>query len=493
MSKEEIKELVEEYFSNPPENVPKWSFSEKWKTDVCNKVKDEVKINSTETDVRAITQSTHNAECENLKERLKKAVIKKFSNLEKLEIEDVVTKEWAKFLINNTSYHPAKGMNEFAALYGTIYKRLITAYNKNKREDKSNRQYEKTKETVLNPYDVLEEKEQQEKEKRKKKNTDITSYIQKLPDDVLKRLAPTLAVLRPDIIGKLFRLEESFLVHSFPSRDFLLKDIPEEFNFLQNIEDFRLDVVGYSRYERIVESQERRFMLLAIDELKKCRKEFEEKNKNLTTAEKEAAGKKYPLLSAVAVDKNGEMIKKTYKGELGEIKHHCEYALFEKIFKDIDRERMIGGTLYVTLEPCNERGLWKNEKGEELPKIPCAVRCVEAGISKIYIGTHDPDDTAKWKGATTIKTGKYSFNVDDKGNPTDGNIEAAKALMKVFDDKSYPYIIEGRKKTYTIGNSIGKDNVRLFHPDLSLEIIQLNKEFLKGKEENAFVSFDMPG
>jgi len=490
MSSEEIKRIVEEYFSNPPASVPKWSFSEKWKTDVCKKVRVAVNHNTTESAVTRKTEEIHNKEYEKLLNDLTTYFKKEWHNIDPSEVEDVVIEACTKFSTTGDAYDSQKGKNEKQHLFWRINNNLI---NESKRKKPGS-----LDETILHSHSDDEEDDtgvieptvdnNESEEEQKKETTDIKSYIQELPKDIYSRLAPHLAVLKP----KLFNINESlFLEHSFPSRDFLLKDVPEEFNSIRDVEDFRLDVVGYSRYERIVESQERQFMLLAIERLKECRISFDKELDKMVEAaknngenvSKENLKERYPLLSAVAVDKNGDIIKTAFKGETGCIDKHCEYTLFEELFSDIDKKRMKGGALYVTLEPCNRRGV---------NKIPCAVRCVEAGISKIYIGTHDPDDTVKWKGATTIKTGKYSFNVDDKGNPIDSNIEAAKALMKMFDDKQYTNTCENGIKTYTIGSPIGKDNVHLFHPDLSLEIIQLNKEFLKGKENNAFVSFDMP-
>ena len=226
-------------------------------------------------------------------------------------------------------------------------------------------------------------------------------------------------------------------------------------------------------------------MLLAIELLKECRVIFEKKldqmvreaqsnGKNVTT---EDLRKHYPLLSAVAVDKNGDIVKTAFKGERGCMDDHCEYTLFEEILSNTDKERIKGGTLYVTLEPCNKRGA---------KKIPCAVRCVEAGISKIYIGTHDPDESVKWKGITTLKTGTYSFKVDNNDyimKKYDADKKADIMLMKHFNSKKYSSIYENGLKIYKIGNSV---EVRFFHPDLSIEIMQLNKEFIEGKGGSVF-------
>ena len=59
--------------------------------------------------------------------------------------------------------------------------------------------------------------------------------------------------------------------------------------------------------------------------------------------------------------------------------------------------------------------------------------------------------------------------------------------MDEFDRGKYTYIQESGKKVYKIGTPV---EINLFHHDLSLEVMLLNKEFLKGKEEDAFPSLD---
>lgn len=483
MRKEELKELVEKYFSSPPANIPKWSFSAKWKTAVYREVDKEVKAEYDAKDVVKIISCIHIGAFQNLFDQLKTDFKFNWKNIDPSEVEDVVMVAWTNFTGVQNKYDPNKGKSELQYLSWRINKDLI---NKSKKKNTTN-----LNETVKHWKSDDEEDDVSVIEPIAEDiKFEYGNYLQELRDTSsasLVRVAAHLFAVKPNHID-IKNLSESYIKHSFPSRDFLLKDIPADFQLFRNMEDYRLDVLGYARYERIVESEERKFMMLAIEKLKECRIGFDTQLDKMVKAAKEQGlsvnieqlKERYPLLSAVAVDKNGDIIKTAFKGETGCIEKHCEYTLFEELFSDIDKERIKGGTLYVTLEPCNRRGL---------NKIPCAVRCVEAGLSRIYIGTHDPDLSVKWNGATTLKTGAYTFNVDDVGNPTEGNAEAAKILMKKFDDKSYSCTLESGKKTYKIGNRV---EVRLFHPDLSLEIIQLNKEFLKGKERNAFVSFDMP-
>jgi pyrimidine deaminase RibD-like protein len=279
------------------------------------------------------------------------------------------------------------------------------------------------------------------------------------------------------------------LKHFLPNNEFLTKDIPPEFKFLTTVEDYRLNVKGYTIYEKIVQSDERQFMMIAVKALKKCRESFDLQMPSLMDQfrknEREIR-RNIPLLSAVAVDKKGELIKTAYKGEMGCLNHHCEYTLLEEMLTEIEREDLKGGSLYVTLEPCNKRGTYFDKDRLQKAKIPCAVRCIESGISKIFIGTYDPNNV-NWKGAEILRTGIYAFDcINGKITGKDEKEKIAACLLQdYFIKNDYP-VVESSKQylKYNIGKPL--DEVRFFHPDLSIEIMKLNKEFIGAHVAQAF-------
>ncbi len=59
-----------------------------------------------------------------------------------------------------------------------------------------------------------------------------------------------------------------------------------------------------------------------------------------------------------------------------------------------DTEQLRGATVFTTLEPCTERNH---------PKVPCATRLIDAGVSIVYVGMLDPDARIREQGWSALR------------------------------------------------------------------------------------------
>ncbi len=90
-----------------------------------------------------------------------------------------------------------------------------------------------------------------------------------------------------------------------------------------------------------------------------------------------------PLVGAVIV-RNGRIIGEGYHTKYGSL--HAER---EALKNAAERgEDVTGAEMYVTLEPCSHTG----------KQPPCTAAVIEAGISKVYIGSSDPNPLVAGKG-----------------------------------------------------------------------------------------------
>lgn len=467
----EFEELFDKAFENPSYNVPTWLFSKNWKSKVCMRARKKIKPDSSDADIKRFFLRSHENECQETRKKLIADFRYKFSNADETDIELIVDEKF-DVLYFEKIYNPEKS-TEITFLNNIIRNELLTRIKRTNRiEGELN--YEPSEEVAL--------------------DFDSKNYLSELKDNVdpsLNAIINHLSIIRPNLIRKMKEDGPLPINHSFASKDFLTKLPPKEFDFLKTIDDYRVHVSGYIWHEKIIFSKERQYMMSAINLLKKCRKNFYSNilpdliKKGKTKSD---VVKKIPLLSAVATDKDDKVIKTAYKGETGCMDKHCEYSLLQEILDDIDKQRIVDGTLYVTLEPCNKRGYYI-EGMEKKPKIPCAVRCVEAGITKIFIGTHDPDAKVNWKGAKTLKTGCYEFELDKNRKPIGNEKEklAAELLMQYFIDNGYSFTENNNCKIFKIGNPV---KVNFFHPELALEIMKINKEFIGHREPDAYPKFD---
>lgn len=233
----------------------------------------------------------------------------------------------------------------------------------------------------------------------------------------------------------------------------------------------------------------RQWMERAILELRKSREkmlsDIKQRMKTRRNFDEVEFKNNIPLLSAVAIDKDGKLIATCFKGEKNQIKKgkditwdkHCEYSLFTEVIQKDKIKLLDGGTLYVTLEPCNSRNPYL-DGDERKPKIPCAVRCVEVGIKRIFIGSYDYNPKVRTKGEEILRTGIYTFQLDN------GKIsETLIPLKEHFDHNGYDSIQTKNEIKYKIGSPI---EVIPFDFDLREEILELNACFLNHHEKEIY-------
>ncbi len=108
-----------------------------------------------------------------------------------------------------------------------------------------------------------------------------------------------------------------------------------------------------------------------------------------SVAEKRSDGKPNPLVGAVLVRPDGK-VETASRGELRE-GNHAEFTLLErKCFG----EKLDGGILFGTLEPCLNRNH---------PKRGCARHIVSARIKEVWVGIEDDNPAVKGKGIEHLR------------------------------------------------------------------------------------------
>jgi len=94
-----------------------------------------------------------------------------------------------------------------------------------------------------------------------------------------------------------------------------------------------------------------------------------------------------PLVGAVIV-KDGEIISEGYHRVYGDL--HAERNAFANLKNKEDAK---GAEMYVTLEPCCHYG----------KQPPCTEAIIEHGISKVYVGSNDPNEMVAGKGIQILR------------------------------------------------------------------------------------------
>ena len=94
-----------------------------------------------------------------------------------------------------------------------------------------------------------------------------------------------------------------------------------------------------------------------------------------------------PLVGAVIV-KDGQVISEGYHMVYGDL--HAERNAFKNLKRKEDAK---GAEMYITLEPCCHQG----------KQPPCTEAIIEHGISKVYVGSNDPNELVAGKGIQILR------------------------------------------------------------------------------------------
>jgi pyrimidine deaminase RibD-like protein/NTP pyrophosphatase (non-canonical NTP hydrolase) len=96
----------------------------------------------------------------------------------------------------------------------------------------------------------------------------------------------------------------------------------------------------------------------------------------------------HPKVGVVVV-KDGKVLGTAFRGEVPG--NHAEYTAVDTKLRDV---ALAGATVYTTLEPCTTR---------KHPKIPCAQRLIDRRVSRVVIGTLDPNREISGNGQRLLR------------------------------------------------------------------------------------------
>ena len=160
-----------------------------------------------------------------------------------------------------------------------------------------------------------------------------------------------------------------------------------------------------------------------------------------------------PLVGAVIVQ-NDKIIGEGYHAVYGDL--HAERNAIKDVYdKGLNPEN---AEMYVTLEPCSHKG----------KQPPCTEAIIEAGISRVYVGSSDPNPLVAGNGIWQLRTA----GIEVLTNCMKEECDELNPVFFHFITKNYPYVIykyamtmDGKTSTKT-GKSMWISNEK------SREIVQ---------------------
>lgn len=121
---------------------------------------------------------------------------------------------------------------------------------------------------------------------------------------------------------------------------------------------------------------------------------------DLAIKEAEKAAVKDEVPVGAVIVKDNEVISKAHnmKESLKDVTAHAEILAIKKASEELHNWRLKGCEIYVTLEPC----------------AMCAAAICQSRISKIYIGTFDPEAGACGSVINLVQSERIGYNVNVK-------------------------------------------------------------------------------